>query len=108
MGHSQCGAVIATLDEMSGQPTSQSHNLRDIVDRVRPAVAQVVAGRGAADREAILQDAIRANVRASVQQLRRGSELLSQLTHDDGLAIVGAEYSLETGIVTFFDEPVCS
>jgi len=103
MGHSQCGAVVATMDELLGHSTSQSRNLRSIVDRVRPALEVLLAERQGEDPEAILRAAVRANVRAAVDHLRHGSELLEQLIRNDGLLVVGAEYSLETGIVTFFD-----
>jgi carbonic anhydrase len=46
---------------------------------------------------------VRANIRASVDHLRHGSRVLEQLIQDDGLRVVGAEYSLETGVVDFFD-----
>jgi len=103
MGHSQCGAIIATLEELLGHANNQSRNLRSIVDRVRPSVEALLPGRRDEDAEALVRDAIRANVRASVNHLRHGSELLEQLIRNDGLLVVGAEYSLETGIVTFFD-----
>jgi carbonic anhydrase len=103
MGHSQCGAVIATLDELQGRPRSQSRNLRSIVDRVRPSVQAVLNGGGDRDRETFLRDAVRANVRASVNHLRNGSELLERLIRETGLLVVGAEYSLETGVVEFFE-----
>jgi carbonic anhydrase len=103
MGHSQCGAVIATLEELQGRATSESRNLRSIVDRVRPSVESLLESRRADAPERLLHDAVRANVRASVAHLRHGSELLERLIHDDGLVVVGAEYSLETGIVDFFD-----
>ena len=103
MGHSQCGAVVATMDELLGHSTSQSRNLRSIVDRVRPALEVLLAERQGEDPEAILRAAVRANVRAAVDHLRHGSELLEQLIRNDGLLVVGAEYSLETGIVTFFE-----
>lgn len=106
MGHSQCGAVIATLEELQGRGTSQSRNLRSIVNRVRPAVETVLAGRRDQDPDALLREAVRANVRASVNHLRRGSELLERLIEETGLLVVGAEYSLETGVVDFFDVPV--
>jgi carbonic anhydrase len=48
---------------------------------------------------------VRANIRASADHLRHGSVVLDQLTHDNGLLVVGAEYSLETGEVDFFDVP---
>ena len=103
MGHSQCGAVIATLEEVLGRTTNQSRNLRSIVDRVRPSVETLLSGRTERDPNALMREAVRANVRASVNHLRHGSELLEQLIRKDGLLVVGAEYSLETGIVTFFD-----
>jgi carbonic anhydrase len=103
MGHSQCGAVLATLEEALGRTTTQSRNLRSIVDRVRPSVESVLSGRTDVDPEALMADAVRANVRASVNHLRHGSELLERLGRDAGLLAVGAEYSLESGIVTFFD-----
>jgi carbonic anhydrase len=103
VGHSQCGAVTATVEELLGGSTTESRNLRSIVDRVRPAVEILLSGRSAGDREGLMKEAVRANVRASVNHLRHGSELLERLIEDGGLRVVGAEYSLDTGIVTFFD-----
>lgn len=103
LGHSQCGAVVATLEEVLGRATSQSRNLRAIVDRVRPAVETLLSGQRDADLDGLLPHAVRANVRAAADHLRHGSELLEQLIAADGLLVVGAEYSLETGAVTFFD-----
>jgi len=103
MGHSQCGAVVATLDEAQGRAPNQSRNLRSIVDRIRPSVETLIASRRIDDPDRLLNDAVRANVRASANHLRHGSELLEHLTRADGLVVVGAEYSLETGIVDFFE-----
>jgi len=103
MGHSQCGAITATLEELQGRATSQSRNLRSIVDRVRPSVETVLNDRRDADPDALIREAVRANVRASVNHLRRGSELLERLIPENGLLVVGAEYSLETGVVDFFE-----
>jgi carbonic anhydrase len=103
MGHSQCGAVVATLEELQGHSTTPSRNLRSIVDRVRPSVETLLASRRNGDPDALLREAVRANVRASVNHLRHGSELLESLIPETGLLVVGAEYSLETGIVDFFE-----
>jgi carbonic anhydrase len=103
MGHSQCGAIEATLEELLDGATNQSRGLRSIVDRVRPAVETLLAGRPGVDRKTIAREAVRANVRASVDHLSHGSELLERLVYNDGLLIVGAEYSLDTGVVTFLD-----
>jgi carbonic anhydrase len=103
MGHSQCGAIAATLEEVLGRTTTQSRNLRSIVDRVRPSIETMLSSREYVDMGALMRDAVRANVRASVTHLRHGSELLQQMTREDGLLVVGAEYSLESGIVSFFE-----
>jgi len=103
MGHTQCGAILATLEELQGRSTNQSRNLRSIVDRVRPSVETLLSGRRQQDVDTLVRDAVRANVRASVNHLRHGSELLEKLIQDTGLLVVGAEYSLETGVVDFFD-----
>ena len=103
LGHSQCGAILATLEELRAPTENQSRNLQSIVDRVRPSVEGVFAGNIGRDSEALVQQAVRANIRASVDHLRHGSQILEQLIQDDGLLVVGAEYALETGAVDFFD-----
>jgi carbonic anhydrase len=103
MGHTQCGAVIATLEELQGRASEQSQNLRSIVDRVRPSVATVLSASRHEDQESLVRRAVRANVRASANHLRHGSQLLETLIQQTGLLVVGAEYSLETGVVEFFD-----
>jgi carbonic anhydrase len=103
LGHSGCGAITATIEDITGHATSQSRNLRSIVNRVRPSVETVLLGRRDHDPEVLIRDAVRANVRASVNHLRHGSTLLEQLSRSAGLRVLGAEYSLETGVVTFLD-----
>lgn len=103
LGHTQCGAVQATLDELQQPSENQSRNLRSIVERVQPSVEILLQTELRHDRDALVRAAVRANVSASVNQLRRGSRILEDLCQTDGLKIVGAEYSLESGEVTFFD-----
>ena len=102
LGHSQCGAVLATLEAIQ-QPTAQSRNLRSIVDRVRPSVEALLATELRHDPDALVRHAVRANIRVSANHLRNGSDVLEKLVQEDGLLVVGAEYSLETGVVDFFD-----
>jgi carbonic anhydrase len=103
MGHSGCGAVRATVSHFTEGQKAASPNIMDIVGRIAPAVREL-APPGASTLD-VLPAAIRANVRASVNQLRHGSALLERLVGDGQLAVVGAEYSLETGLVTFLDQP---
>ena len=103
LGHSRCGAVLATLESLQRPTESQSRNLDSIVDRIRPSVEPLLATVLRHDPAALVHDAVRANVSASASQLRHGSPILKQLIQSDGLLVVGAEYSLDTGIVDFFD-----
>ena len=103
LGHSGCGAIEATLEELQRPTENQSRNLRSIVDRVRPAVEGLLATDLRNDPVALARQAVRANVRVSANYLRHGSEVLEQMIRTGGLVVVGAEYSLETGVVDFFD-----
>ncbi len=103
LGHSRCGAILATLEELQRPTADQSRNLYSIVDHVRPSVQGLLATELRHDPDALVQQAVRANIRASVRHLRQGSQVIEQLIQKDALLVVGAEYSLETGIVDFFD-----
>ena len=103
LGHSQCGAILATIEELRIPTENQSRNLHAIVDRLRPSVEGLLATALGLDNDALVHQAVRANIRASASHLRHGSEVLEQLIQDEGLLVVGAEYSLETGVVDFFD-----
>jgi carbonic anhydrase len=104
LGHSRCGAVQAALEELQQPPEIQSRNLRLIVERVRPSVEGLLKAEPRHDIDVLMRQAVRANVDASANKIRHGSEVLEQLIHNDGLLVVGAEYSLETGVVDFFDD----
>src|SRR6202162_4610562 len=104
LGHSRCGAILATLESLQRPAALQdSRNLRSIVERIRPSLQPLLDTPLANDADALVNHAVRANIQASANHLRHGSQLLEQLIQDEGLWVVGAEYSLETGIVDFFD-----
>jgi len=103
LGHTRCGAVAATLNQIRQPQASRSQHLRSIVERIRPAVEPLSEIRTDLTPEQLLERAIRSNIRMSVNQLRHGSSFLEEI-HDSGsLWIVGAEYSLESGEVDFFE-----
>jgi carbonic anhydrase len=103
LGHSNCGAILATLEELERPAEDQSQNLRSIVDYIRPSVEPLLTTELRHDPDALLRHAVRTNIRVSVNHLRHGSEILERLMQSDKLLVVGAEYSLETGVVDFFD-----
>jgi carbonic anhydrase len=103
MGHSNCGAVGATIEALQSRSSPPSPNVLSIVDRIRPAVLELMSTPLKDDAVALTHHAVRANVRASANQLRHASTMLEQMVNAHSLMIVGAEYSLETGLVDFFD-----
>ncbi|WP_420475517.1 carbonic anhydrase [Noviherbaspirillum sp. ST9] len=103
LGHSRCGAITATIEQVLRPARNPSHNIHSIVERIRPSVAPLVATELRHDHDALVGHAVRANVCASANHLRHGSEILEQMIQDGRMLIVGAEYSLETGVVDFFD-----
>jgi carbonic anhydrase len=102
LGHTQCGAILATLEEVR-HATGQLPNLMSIVERIRPTVNALLALQKAPDEAELVRQAVRANVRASVDHLRHGSALLEELIREGRLSVVGAEYSLDTGRVEFLE-----
>jgi len=104
VGHTMCGAVIATLDDLNRPSENRSPNLRSIVSRIRPSIEDLLGTDIAKDPDELLGHAVRANIRASVDGLRHGSEIIEQLIDADKLVVVGAEYSIESGVVEFFDD----
>lgn len=103
LGHSHCGAIQATIDTLRHPETPPSSNLMSIVNRVRPSVEILMQTELKDDLKKLSAHAVRSNVFASVNQLRHGSAVVESLIEKGKLIVIGAEYSLETGEVTFFD-----
>jgi carbonic anhydrase len=103
LGHTRCGAIETTLQQLQRPVENQSHNLHSIVDFIRPGIVGLLSTDLKNDHDALVREACRANIRASVNHLRHGSDIIENLTQNAGLLVVGAEYSLETGVVDFFE-----
>jgi carbonic anhydrase len=103
LGHTHCGAVLGTLERLRRPAEARSPHMRFIADRIEPAVAGLLAPELGYNRDTLIHKSVRANVRQSVGQLRQGSKILERLIETDGLLVIGAEYSLETGRVEFLD-----
>jgi carbonic anhydrase len=103
LGHSSCGAVLGTLESIEHSTEWRSEHLRSIVEFIRPSVEGLLEVEPVIERDELIERAVRANISASARRLRTGSVILEELIDGDGLVVVGAEYSLETGEVHFFD-----
>ncbi|GIF16357.1 carbonic anhydrase [Actinoplanes teichomyceticus] len=93
LGHERCGAVSATLNAMATGATPPGH-IRTVVDALRPIVAPYA---GAADG---VEQAVRANVKAQVAAVLAGSAMIREKVARGEMAVVGARYDLDTGLVT--------
>lgn len=102
LGHSMCGAVMATIEELESETKEPSKNVQSIVGRIRPTVEPLFHTELRRQPDKLLESAIHANILAATNHLRHGSQTLERLIQQGNLEIVGAEYSLETGQVTFF------
>jgi len=102
LGHSGCGAISATIDAERSSGEVASPNISYLVTRIRPVAKSVLENSPGIDRAEAISQCVRANVRYGVDHLRHGSALLESLA-SDGLRVVGAEYDLSTGRVTFLD-----
>ncbi|MSR10697.1 MAG: carbonic anhydrase [Gammaproteobacteria bacterium] len=104
LGHTMCGAVEATIEQLQRPTELRSPHLHSIVSRIRPGVEPLLDGEGSDDMQVLMRRAVRANIESSVANLRHGSEILESLIDSEKLMIVGAEYCLETGVVDFIEE----
>ncbi|MEX0963202.1 MAG: carbonic anhydrase [Pseudohongiellaceae bacterium] len=100
LGHTRCGAVEATLQQLVKPVENRSPHLYSIVDRIRPAVENLLLTDSD---EGLMRSAVRANIAASVRNLKLGSGILKDLIAEKGLLITGAEYCLDTGSVDFLE-----
>ena len=103
LGHSHCRAITMTLEVLRHSPAYQCRIPQSFVSRIRPAIEKQLHDESRVDFDTLVRDAISANIVASVNQLRHGSELLQRLFRKEGLLVVGAEYSVETSVVEFLD-----
>jgi carbonic anhydrase len=102
LGHTNCGAMDATLETVQRGTMPESDNLGLIVDRIRPSAERALAVGGSSVRAELVDLAGRENVRSTVEAIRNTPGIIRRLAGEEGLMVIGAEYSLATGAVEFF------
>ena len=96
-------AIILGCSDSRVPAEKQSSNVLSIVNRIRPSVEPLFAIALRDDPDKLLESSIHANILAATNHLMHGSQLLESLVQQGDLKIVGAEYSLETGVVSFHE-----
>ena len=104
MGHSRCSAVLTTLEELERPADSRSPNVAAIVNFIRPSVQGLLLPGNTLGHDELVSQAIRENIRNSVDHLKLNSDILRRMIRDNDLMVVGAQYSLATGVVSFLDD----
>lgn len=104
MGHSNCGAVKATLEQVRAPDPGLSPNLLALVDRIRPSILPILERVGDASEADVMEAAVRANVFGAVEAVNAQSPTIARLVREEGLRIVGAKYDLESGTVEFLTD----
>ena len=103
LGHTNCGAIRASMDVLRTGDRPESRNLRAITDRIVPQIRGIVRNPGAMTDAQIWRAAMRCKVEGCADDLRHGSQLLEEMVLAGQVAVVGADYDLATGKVDFFD-----
>lgn len=102
MGHTQCGAVIATLDHIQNMDSPSSENLHDILARIKPHVFSIARMKNLSSQEKVVK-ALEANVIASVSQLSTSSRLLEKMISEKRILVAGAVLDLNSGQVSMLE-----
>jgi carbonic anhydrase len=104
LGHSDCGAIRAAVEEIEGGLDADSPNLRVILDRIRRGIGPYVQSHPELHGEDLVREAVRAHAQYEAAELRRCSPILRRLAGEAGLTIVAAEYHLDSGVIDFLDD----
>lgn len=94
MGHTKCGAVTAACQRV------ELGNITALLSKIKPAVNKVHPEKTDLNASEIEEVSIE-NVKHSIAEIRAHSPILANLEKEDKIIIVGANYSVETGEVSF-------
>ncbi|MBV8156515.1 MAG: carbonic anhydrase, partial [Dyella sp.] len=97
MGHTACGAIKGAID------SAKLGNLTGLLEKIKPAVeATKFDGERSSKNDAFVNAVAATNVRHTIDEIRRRSDVLAGLEKDGKIKIVGSMYQLVGGKVEFF------
>lgn len=94
LGHDECGAIRATIDDVEGKMNAQGVFIHKLVDQIRPTVLEANA-QGLHE----IDDVTQLHVRDTIDEMLSSSKLISDAVAAGTLAVVGANYRLTLGEV---------
>lgn len=104
LGHTRCGAILASLNESIHHTVGLTSGLKSLISRIQPSVEAVIGQTNETSSDVLVDKIMKRNVEATVDTLRTKSPILTHYQRHKGLSIIGAQYSLETGRVEFYDD----
>jgi carbonic anhydrase len=92
MGHNKCGAVSGAVDN------AELGKLTQLVNQIKPAITG-----DKSNRDKLIDETSRNNVKLTIENILKHSEVISGLVKEGKVKIVGAYYDLSSGKVEFFN-----
>jgi carbonic anhydrase len=100
LGHTNCGAIKGACDNV------QMGNLAHLLDHIKPAVereTETVQDRTSHNKTFVSKVA-RLNISYQIEEILNHSEILREMIKTQEIGLIGAQYDVHTGKVTFYDE----
>tara|TARA_A100001037_G_scaffold161762_1_gene145593 strand:+ start:641 stop:1309 length:669 start_codon:yes stop_codon:yes gene_type:complete len=103
LGHSDCGAVLATMEQVVSKKRNYSVQLSSIINEIAPAISSLQEVHDEEGTALPVVDAVRSNIRMAIDNIRSVSEILRPMISSGEVVVVGGYYSLKRGVVDFFE-----
>ena len=100
LGHTKCGAVKGACDHL------EMGNLTELLSKLQPAVYEekkTKTDRNSSNSQ-FVENVAELNVKRSVKSIIERSYILEQMLEKGEIGIVGANYDVDSGLVTFYDD----
>ena len=100
LGHTNCGAIISACNNV------EIGHLTSLLKKIKPAIeseATFIKERNG-DNVSFENKVCTNNVKQTIRQVREQSLIIRNLENNGDIIIIGGLYSVETGLVKFFDE----
>jgi len=92
LGHDECGAIRATIDDVQGNMNASGAFIHKLVDQIRPTVLEANA-QGKHD----IDEVTELHVQDTINEMLTSSKLIADAVKAGKLAVVGANYKLTLG-----------
>lgn len=106
LGHSGCGAVKGACDHV------EMGNLTELLSKLQPAVYQerttTDPGQRTSKNSVFVESVAEINVRRTVRAVIERSNTIERMIERHEIAVVGAMYDVESGVVSFYDDTLVS